>query len=92
MYTLNNKLEFEHVDKGIVIYNSDNQESYYVNETAGYIIKCLLNKKKDLNDIVNLISKEYNIEKTACEEDVKNILIELLNENIVKEVKNEKIC
>ena len=48
MYSLNDKLEFEQVDEGVVIYNSNNLESYYVNETASYVIKSLLKSKKDL--------------------------------------------
>lgn len=92
MYSLNDKLEFEQVDEGVVIYNSNNLESYYVNETASYVIKSLLKSKKDFEEIVNLILKEYNIDEDNCKNDIKDILNELVKENIVKEVKDEKIC
>ena len=65
--------------------NVANMEAVYtLNETAAYIWDCI-DGLRSQEDIAGILSEEYNIDKDAALSDVKDLVDDLENHNIVSQ-------
>lgn len=56
-----------------------------LNETSHFIIKNLMEKELNLNDLYDLFLNNYSVSKKELEESVPNVIEQLKNINIIKE-------
>jgi len=84
--TRNMEILSSDMDGETVMMSVENSE-YYSLSTVGTKIYDILSKDMSFSSLIDVLTKEYNVDRAVCEKDTKEFLIELVNKNIVK-VKN----
>lgn len=82
IYKLNNKYEILDYETNKYIFNNENGFVFEIND-VGYKIIELIKLGKSINEIIMVLSKEYNKEKNELENDIKSFIAQLLDKEII---------
>jgi len=76
---------FTEIDGEIVMLNLENNEYYGLNKTASKIWN-LLKEPIAFSSIVEILLKEFDVDRKTCEEEVKSFLNELLEKKLIIDI------
>ncbi|MFA6081291.1 MAG: PqqD family protein [Patescibacteria group bacterium] len=82
-YKIKKGLIYEKKGKKITIFDPDKSTIIELNETACYIFE-KLKKRIMVNKIITLMVEKYNLTIKKGENDVKNLILKLLKEEVIK--------
>lgn len=82
-YTLNKGFIMQNLNKKIMIFDPDESVEYTFNETAAFVFK-KMKAKKNVDEIVAALVKKYKIDPTIAAEDIKELILELLDKKIIQ--------
>jgi Coenzyme PQQ synthesis protein D (PqqD) len=75
-------LEVNEVPDGYVIYEGDQDRVHYLNKTAAVVFE-LCDGEHDIDDIVLRVAELFNLEATACDNQVRTCVESLSKEGLV---------
>ncbi len=81
--TRNMEILSSDMDGETVMMSVENSE-YYSLSTVGTKIYDILLKDMSFSELIDVLTKEYNVDRAVCEKDTKEFLEELVNKNIIK--------
>ena len=81
--TRNSEILSSDMDGETVMMSVENSE-YYSLSTVGTKIYDILSEDMSFSSLIDILTKEYNVDRAVCEKDTKEFLVELVNKNIVK--------
>ena len=67
----------------VVAFMSIKNSKYYGLDSVGTRIWALIEKPKRINEVVDEVLKEYNVERTICEDNVLELMGKLLQEDLI---------
>jgi len=76
---------FTDIDGEIVMLNLENNEYYGLNKTASDVWR-IIEKPTRFGDIINYLTKIYDVDKEKCAEEVTELIKKLLEKKLVIEV------
>lgn len=71
------------MDGETVMMSVENSE-YYSLSKVGTKIYDILSKEMSFTELIDILTKEYSVDREVCEKDTKEFLEELLKKNIIK--------
>jgi len=71
------------MDGETVMMSVENSE-YYSLSTVGTKIYDILLKDMSFSNLIDILTKEYDVDRDVCEKDTKEFLEELMKKNIIK--------
>lgn len=81
-YKVNKEIVHQVIDGELVIFDSDNSLLLTLNETATAIFNSL-SKEQTIDDIVRLMTSEFDVETKQAKKDTRTLIDELIKKNIV---------
>ncbi len=81
-YKINSELIFEIIGGQMTVYDPEKSYLHTFDEVATKIVE-MLKKKKTEDDIVDNLTKLYDVEKKQVKDDLKTLLKELLRKKIL---------
>ncbi len=78
----NESLLFSKMDEEVVMLSIENSEYYGMNNVGSRIWELIEHPQK-VGDLIQLLTKEYEVEQKECENDVLFYLDELLKKNVI---------
>ena len=81
--TRNMEILSSDMDGETVMMSVENSE-YYSLSTVGTKIYDILLKDMSFSELIDVLTKEYDVDRAVCEKDTKEFLEELVNKNIIK--------
>ncbi len=81
--TRNMEILSSDMDGETVMMSVENSE-YYSLSTVGTKIYDILSKDMSFKSLIDVLTKEYDVDRAVCEKDTKEFLEELLKKNIIK--------
>lgn len=81
-YKINNELIFEIIGGQLTVYDSEKSYLHTLDEVATRIVS-MIKKGKSVDIIIHNLTKVYDVEKERADRDVKRLLKELLQKNIL---------
>ncbi len=80
-YFKNSDILEKQVEESIFVYNMDNDKCYQMEETSKIIWENIDNK--NIEEVIEQISKEFKVDKNVVENDVHSFVEELLNNELI---------
>jgi len=81
--TRNMEILSSDMDGETVMMSVENSE-YYSLSTVGTKIYDILLKDMSFSELIDVLTKEYDVDRAVCEKDTKEFLEEHVNKNIIK--------
>ena len=81
--TRNMEILSSDMDGETVMMSVENSE-YYSLSTVGTKIYDILSKDMSFSDLIDILTKEYDVDRAVCEKDTKEFLEELVKKDIVR--------
>lgn len=88
IYEFNNQIIYKELPEMVMAYNKENGDMYEFNDIGGQIL-ILLSKNKSLEEIIQLLAKEYNASIEEIKNDVEEIFFRMLELKIISEKSKE---
>ncbi len=84
-YKFNRNILYRDTDELLMAYNKENSDMYEFNAIGGEIFK-LMEKEESIENIFNILTKEYSVTIDDIYEDVFEIINRMLELNIIERI------
>ncbi len=87
-YTLHPRLAFQDVEEGIFVITPDNNLHHLKDEVALFLWEQLNDSPKSLNELTKAVTENFEVEKTAAQQDLEDFLNTGIKKGLLETVKD----